>query len=189
MIPAVAQTLAELLANGTSLISTECIDFSHPGAQRSTQPRLNLYCYDLREKRRGCYPDPILEHQAGIQYGNPLYDSYSQLWFDISFLVSAWDYTALGEQRLLSEALLLLLRHRSLQEEILAPELRGYGNLPMSLSTVQPSDPASLWNALGVPLRPALYVTVTIPLNLQGVHSRSSLQVTGDRGQVTGDRL
>lgn len=181
MIPAVAQTLAELLANGTSLVGTECIDFNHPGAQQSTQPRLNLYCYDLRENRRGCHSEPLLECQASVHYSHSPHDLYPHRWFDISFLVSAWDHTALGEQRLLSEALILLLRHRSLREEMLAPELRGYGNLSMSLSTVQPTDSASLWCALGVPLRPALYVTVTIPFNLQGVRSHSYLQELGAR--------
>lgn len=173
MIPAVAQTLAELLANGTSLISTEQINFDHPGKQQHTTPRLNLYCYDLRESIHIHYTDS-LEHRISSNHSGKPSGSYSLLWFDVSFLVSAWDRTALGEQRLLSEALRSLLCHRSLREECLAIELRGYGNLLMGISTVPPIDTASLWSALGVPLRPALYVTVTIPFNLQGVAPRST---------------
>lgn len=161
MIPAATQTLAEILAGGISLVSTEQIDFDHPGVGRNVNPRLNLYCYNIRENVyiRQSY----CQHSAkqGIQ---PL---PSPRWFDVSFLVSAWDSTCLGEQRLLSEALILLLHHHSLREEMLAPVLRGHGELSMTVSAVHPIDAAALWSALGVPLRPALYVTLTIPFNLQ----------------------
>lgn len=77
-------------------------------------------------------------------------------------MLTAWDRTTLGEHHLLSEALSLLLRHRSLQEEFLASELRGYGNLSMTVSVDPPVEVGSLWNALSVPLRPALYLNSTV---------------------------
>ncbi|YAF95395.1 MAG: Pvc16 family protein [Nodularia sp. CChRGM 3473] len=161
MIPAATQTLAKILASGISLLSTEQIDFNHPGVGQNVNPRLNLYCYNIREnvyiQQSGC--------RQSIKQGKPRLASPK--WFDVSFLVSAWDFTSLGEQRLLSEALILLLHHHSLREEVLAPALRGHGELSMTVSAVHPIDAAALWSALGVPLRPALYVTLTIPLNLQ----------------------
>lgn len=153
MIPAVAQTLAEILAGGSFLSSTEQIDFNPPLQKPNRGSGLNLYCYDLRENQQ--------IQGTSDSRGSPI-------WFDISFLVSAWDSTALGEQHLLSEALALLLSHPTLPEEILVPVLRGWGALPMRVSADGVMDVVALWRALGVPLRPALYVTVTIPFNRNG---------------------
>ncbi len=168
MIPAVVQTLAEILAGGTSLTSTEQISFESPGAcLEMIGPSLNLYFYDLRESA---------PQRAGTQIDrrSALEDSQATAWFDVSFLITAWDRTALGEQHLLSEALTLLLRHRLLQEDHLAPTLRGSGNLSMTVSAVQPISTAALWNALGIPLRPALQVTVTTPFSSQICLRRST---------------
>lgn len=157
MITAVSWTLAEILAEGSSLIGTEQIDFNHPGVEPYREPRLNLYCYDLRENQQTQYS----------KTGGTSNDNGSLIWFDVSFLVSAWDCTALGEQQLLSEALTLLLRHRFLPEKLLAPALQGYGMLPIRVSASGLIDTIAFWSALGVPLRPALYVSVTVPLDLQ----------------------
>lgn len=169
MLISVLQTLAEMLAGGTSLTSTEQIDFSRPGSRRGecAGPLLNLYFYDIREskqvKHAGTQVDGKLS-EVRLQATNA---SWSPNWFELSLMVTAWDRTALGEHHLLSEALNLLLRHRSLQEEFLTPELRGYGNLPMTVSATPPIDLGVLWSALSVPLRPALYLTVTVPFEAQ----------------------
>ncbi|MBE9206278.1 DUF4255 domain-containing protein [Nostoc sp. LEGE 06077] len=161
MIPAATQTLAKILAGGISLLSTEQIDFNHPGVEQNINPRLNLYCYNIQES--------VDKQQSNCQQAADKRKLvlFTPRWFDVSFLVSAWDFTSLGEQRLLSEALILLLHHHSLREEVLAPTLRGHGELAMTVCAIHPLDAAALWNALGVPLRPALYVTLTIPLNLE----------------------
>jgi hypothetical protein len=164
MIPAVVQTLAEILSNGTSLISKERIDFSHPQFHSSVRPALNLYCYDVRDS--SLIQIQTLGHQTHGIDSKPLLDPSepeSPRWFDLSFLISAWDSTALGEQRLLSETLQILLDYRVLPEEALAPGLRGYGSLPIQVSTKALVDITALWRALGVPLRPALHVTVAVP--------------------------
>ncbi|MEB3828420.1 DUF4255 domain-containing protein [Phormidium sp. CCY1219] len=153
MIPAVAQTLAEILAGGTSLIAMDAIDFDRPSAE-GRGPRLNLYCYDVREN-------------AELQQSQSQTDGAIVIWYDLSFVLTAWDYTALGEQRLLSEALTLLLPHPFLPEAQLDPALRRKGALPMKISVVDLSDKAALWRALGVPLRPGLYVTVSVPIAVE----------------------
>ena len=180
MIPAVAQTLAKILAGGTSLISTEQIDFNHPGWRKNTGPGLNLYCYDLRKNSQVQQSKQQVESSDRQSQPQATTVNCSTTWFDVSFLVSAWDYTALGEQRLLSEALMLLLHHHYLKEEFLALELRGYGNLPLTVSTVHPIETAALWSALGVPLRPALYVTMTIPFNSKHTPLNSELYLQED---------
>lgn len=172
MIPAATQTLAEILAGGTSLLSTEQIDFNHPGVRQDAGPGLNVYCYNIRENGHIQHSGCQVEYRVRPERPSSAIGESSILWFDVSFLVSAWDFTSLGGQRLLSEALTLLLSHRWLQEESLPLSLRGHGDLSMTVSAVKPIDAATLWSALGVPLRPALYVTVTIPFHLQGKSSK-----------------
>ncbi|HAJ63747.1 MAG TPA: DUF4255 domain-containing protein [Cyanobacteria bacterium UBA8543] len=187
MIPAVAQTLAKILAGGTSLISTEQIDFNHPGWRKNTGPGLNLYCYDLRVNSQVQQSKQQVESSDNQSQPQLTTVNCSTTWFDVSFLVSAWDYTALGEQRLLSEALMLLLHHHDLKEELLALELRGYGNLPITVSTVHPTETAALWSALGVPLRPAVYVTMTVPFDRKYIPPSSELYFQG--GVIDSDPL
>lgn len=183
MIPAVAQTLAEILADGTSLISTEQIDFNHPGLRQDVKPALNLYCYDIQENNHAHQLDWHVELKTNCNKPPTATLDCSLRWFDVSFVLSAWEHTALGEQRLLSEVLMQLLRHQSLKEDLLSPALRGHGNLAMTVSAVGSADRVALWRALKVPLRPALYVTVTAPFNLQGAPSiqwESSREAVGE---------
>ncbi len=166
MIPAVSQTLAEILATGIPAISLEQIDLNPPTLKQSVGPKINLYCYDIQ----GNSQMHAAEWQGeGRNSQDQLTNRSSDrsTWFDVCFLVCAYNGTALGEQHLLSESLKLLLRHRLLREELLAPALRGHGDLSMNVSSVQSIDKVNLWNSLGVPLRPALYVTVQIPFNRQ----------------------
>ncbi|MHC5611305.1 MAG: Pvc16 family protein [Nostoc sp.] len=165
MLISLLQSLAEILAGGTSLTSTEQIDFSPPGSHRDkvTGATLNLYFYDIRESKQVQHSGRQVERNLDRGRFQPATVTWPPSWFDVSLLLTIWDTTALGEHRLLTEALTLLLRHRSLREEFLSPELRGYGNLSMSVSQEPPIEVGSLWSSLTVPLRPALYLTITIP--------------------------
>ncbi|MBW4428033.1 MAG: DUF4255 domain-containing protein [Nostoc desertorum CM1-VF14] len=178
MLIFVLQTLAEILAGGTSLTSTEQIDFSHPGNRRDNGagPIINLYFYDIRESKQIQHTGrQVVErkvaqeslHPANVSRPPTADVSWSPTWFDMSLLLTAWDHTTLSQHLLLSEALSTLLRNRSLREEFLVPELRGYGNLPMSVAVEPLIEMGSLWSALSIPLRPALYITVTIPFKAQ----------------------
>ena len=168
MLIYVLQSLAQILAGGTSLASTEQIDFNHLGNRReeSSIPTLNLYVYDIRESRQLQHSGRKVDRRnpRNLQSANV---GWNPNWFDVSMLLTAWDRTALGEHYLMSEALSLLLRHRSIEEQFLAPELRRYGNLSMSVALEPPIEVGSLWSALNVPLRPALYLTVTVPIDSQ----------------------
>lgn len=171
MIPAVAQTLAEILAGGTSLIDIESIDLNHPSIDRPGGPRVNLYCYNLWQSQ--------YEPSGEFSRSDSSDVRDSTIWFDVSFLVTAWDHTALGEQRLLSEALTRLLSYRFVPEDLLEPSLRGHGHLQMRVCVGGAIDTASLWRALGVPLRPALYVTIAVPAIVKPQSSRDrSLSLT-----------
>ncbi|WP_325034770.1 Pvc16 family protein [Nostoc sp. 'Lobaria pulmonaria (5183) cyanobiont'] len=110
------------------------------------------------------YFDSLLYERLGQR---PATVNWAPAWFDVSLLLTAWDRTALGEHHFISEALTVLLRHRTLEEEFLVPELRGYGNLNLTVALEPPIEIGSLWSALNVPLRSALYLTVTIPFEPQ----------------------
>lgn len=165
MLIALLQTLAEILAGGTSLTSMEQIDFNVPGSRRDegAGPFLNLYLYDIRESAQvqatGRQIDRRIS-EGGLSAANV---SSLPTWLDVSLILTAWNRTVLGEYHLLNEALSLLLRHRTLREEFLAPELRGFGNLFIHVAVTPLVDVGSLWSALSVPLRPALYLTITVP--------------------------
>jgi Pvc16 N-terminal domain/Carboxypeptidase regulatory-like domain len=169
MLISVLQTLAEILAGGTSLTNTEQIDFSRPGSRRDegAGPLLNLYLYDIRESKQVQHSGRQVERKSGDSRLQTAKVGWSPDWFDVSLLITAWDRTALGEYHLLTEAMSVLLRHRSLQEDYVAPELRGYGNLSLSVSIAPPIELGALWSALSLPLRPALYLTTSIPFSAE----------------------
>ena len=163
MLVSILQTLAEILVGGTSLTSTKQIDFSRPGSRQNDDvgPVLNLYFYDIRGSKQG---QPFGQNECKLSQQMPTASpNWSPSWFDVSLMVTAWDRTSLGEHHLLSEALNLLLRHTSLQEEFLDPGIRGYGYLPLTVTSTPAIDLGTLWSALSIPLRPALYITVTAP--------------------------
>jgi hypothetical protein len=168
MLTSILQTLAELLAGGTTLTSTEQIDFSHPAdlKDRSAGPLLNLYLYDIRESKHQRSSKQVAGHIAESNCSNTIVACPAN-WFDVSILLTASDRTTLGGHHLLSEALSLLLRHHLLREEFLAPNLRGQGNLSLTVSLDPPIEIGGLWSALAVPLRPALYLTVAVPFEPQ----------------------
>lgn len=166
MITAVTQTLASLLAVGTSLQSTEQIDFGLPSAEEYTKPGLNLYCYSLKASS-GQQSNFCLEEKSLDTQPNRSTVKASVQWFDISFMITAKDYTSLGKQRLLSEVFMVLSDNYILEEKLLASVLQGYGDLQLTISNFGTDDTITLWNALGVHVRPALYVTLTIPVNLK----------------------
>lgn len=154
MIPAVAQTLAEVLTSRTSLISKEQISFNPPQVNQDNRPVVSLYCYHIQPG----YGQPA------IQSGLARLEDSADGWLNLLFLISVSDFTALGEQRLLSEILLLFLNCPYLPEDALAPQLRGQPAIPVQVSIKSALDAMTLWTALGVPLRPALHLQVTVPL-------------------------
>lgn len=159
--------------------STEQIDFSHPSnlIDRERTPSLNLYLYDFRLSQRIANTGRQVERS--FDGSNPRADIRSApSWFDVSILITARDRTVLGEHSLLTDILSLLLRYRLLREEFLAPDLRGYGNLMLSVTDNPPIDVASLWNSLSVSIRPAIYLTVTVPL---GVWRKTTVPLVTER--------
>lgn len=167
MLNSILQSLAEMLANGAVLTSTEQIDFSHPASLENSNRELslNLYLYDVRISKK--MPNNGRQVERHFDRSRQVAEvCRSPSWFDISIVITARDRTVLGEHHLLSETLLLLMRIRLLREEFLTPDLRGHGNLSLSVTNDPPIDVGSLWSSLSIPIRPAIYLTVTVPFNV-----------------------
>ncbi|MBD2683472.1 MULTISPECIES: Pvc16 family protein [Nostoc] len=169
MLISLLQTIAEILVGGTSLTSIEQIDFNLPGSRTNGNAGqiINLYLYDIRLSNQLQQTGRRVERMFS-EGGTPT-STVSQLptWFDVSLMLTAWDRTTLGEYHLLTEAMTFLIRHGYLKEEFLPPELCGYGQLPMTIVSSPPIEVGSLWSSLNLPLRPALYLTVTAPLGAE----------------------
>lgn len=167
MISAVAQTLGRILAEETSLTSLEAISFNFPRANESDSSQLILYFYDIRAISGQILRivQPTVSNSL-VAPNLSLSSNQAQLkqtkWFEVLFLLSVNEQTTLGSQRLLSEALTVLLRHESLSEQLLAPMLQGYGDLSLVVHSQQ--NLVDLWQALAVPFRPAIYFKVIAPL-------------------------
>ena len=167
MLNSILQTLAEMLTNGAVLNSIEQIDFSHPAnIENSNRDRsLNLYLYDVRNSK--IMPSNGRQVERHFDKSRQIAEvSKAPSWFDVSIIITARDRTVLGENQLLSETLLLLMRSRLLREEFLTPDLRGHGDLSLSVVKEPLIDVGSLWSSLSVPIRPAIYLTVTVPFNV-----------------------
>ncbi|MEO0457814.1 MAG: Pvc16 family protein [Cyanobacteria bacterium P01_A01_bin.114] len=168
MISAATQTLADFIANGIALVSKDRISFEHPRMQHKGKPALNLYCYRVQASGWNHLLNPPDNSRVSTL---PEIESSTETkvcqWFDLTFLVSVSDHTALAEQHLLSEVLAMLSGYPSLPEEFLSPLLRGQGQLPMTVSTEAVMDTLLLWQVLRTPLRLALHVTITVPFYRQ----------------------
>lgn len=167
MLNSILQSLAEILANGAVLTSTDQIDFSHPARLENSNRELslNLYLYDVRISKK--MPSNGRQVERYFDESRQVAEvCRAPSWFDISIVITARDHTVLGEHRLLSETLLLLMHSRILREEFLTPDLRGHGNLSLSVTNDPPIDVGSLWSSLSIPIRPAIYLTVTVPFNV-----------------------
>ncbi|MEM9214559.1 MAG: Pvc16 family protein [Cyanobacteria bacterium P01_F01_bin.150] len=173
MIPAIAQTLANILVVGTSLTRLDQISLSVPDTVSELKTGLNLYFYDVRQssiRRSSSYGrSPVSNSSATDAQTQSLVSTDRNppdlcsglLWFDVAFVVTAHNQTSLGMQELLSEALAALMKHSPIPEEFLEPTLQGDESLSLSLQS--PSDIAGFWSALRQPLRPAIFVIVTAP--------------------------
>jgi hypothetical protein len=167
MISAIAQAVANLLASGPTLTGTEQIDFGYPGQiTHEMKPCLHLYHYEI-QSAQSPYPQPYRGSGLGTTRDVRVDQGDSQpIWFNIVFALMACDHTALGEQTLLSESLSLLLQSPHLPQRFLSPTLRHYPALPLHVAPITLTTQPDFWLTLGIPLRPALQISVTAPFNV-----------------------
>lgn len=128
------------------------------------RPTVNFFLYDIQENTELRQPNP----HAGRAKGEVAHRLPSRR-FDLRYLVAAFCSVAADEQLLLWRVLAALLKHPELPVDALPEELRGL-EAPLPTRVGRPDDAPralELWNALDLPPRPALFYTVTAPLDLE----------------------
>ena len=163
MIAAITQTLTEILEENSPLIRDVEIDLNHPQTRQDVKPALSLYLYELTKSK---HHQNHHRHQVAIE-------NYIVDWYDLSFVIIPWDSTILGQWQLLSEVLKSLIPYQLITQDKLAPELRGFGDLPLTIATSVP-DTAKWGRALGFSFYPALYITIQTPFVAAEIKSSSN---------------
>jgi hypothetical protein len=150
------------------LVSQITISFATPDDQfpptSVTLPAVDLFLYDVRESRELRDNDWIIERSSD----GTTTKRRPPIRVECSYLVTAWasdssTTPALDEHRLLSEVMLVLLRHPTLPPAVLQGSLQGQSP-PLPAVTLQPGRLQSMgefWQALGGKPKAALNYTVT----------------------------
>lgn len=174
MIDDLDKTLAALLkrelAPGLAeqiQISFEAPDDRFP-PQSVTTPAIDLFLYDVRENLELRSNDVLLDWQS-----DGTARRHMPVRIDASYLITAWPREGLAnpaqdEHRLLGEVMRVLLRHRTLPQELLDGTLAD-SDLPLPVSTLQPGRLQSLgefWQAMGGKPKAAINFTVTLSIDV-----------------------
>jgi hypothetical protein len=133
------------------------------------QATVDLFLYEVRDNRELFDPEPIVERLNGTVVRRP-----PPVRADCSYIVTTWAAGTTGaariaaEHRLLGQALTWLSRFPTIPQQYLQGGLtspRRIYPLPTMVANVDPNQHAGdFWNALGIPPRPAFYLTVTVEL-------------------------
>jgi hypothetical protein len=167
-MPLHLQVLTAILhESGRDIPASVAIAFELPTRQwvgSLSRPTVNFFLYDLQENTELRQPNPQARRARG-----EMAHRMPPRRFDLRYLVAAFCSVAADEQLLLWRMLAVLLKHPELPVEALADEPRGL-EAPIPTRIGRPDDAPralELWNALDLPPRPALFYTVTAPLNLE----------------------
>lgn len=158
-----APTLSEQIQ-----VSFEAPDDRFPPQSVAT-PAVDLFLYDVRENLELRSNDVELEkHENGLALRR-----FMPVRIDASYLITAWPREGLAnpaedEHRLLGEVMRVLLRYRTLPQELLHGTLAA-SELPLPVSALQPGRLQSLgefWQAMGGKPKAAINYTVTLSINV-----------------------
>jgi hypothetical protein len=175
MIKALDQTIKALLLRDlpSTLADQVQISFATPDDQFPPQsvilPAIDFFLYDVSEN---------LELRSNEVYLNRRTDGTAiqeraPARVDLSYLVTAWPSegvpdAAEDEHHLLGEVMCVLLRHRTIPEEVLQGVLKKQ-TLPLPVTSLQPGRLQSLgefWQALGGKPKAALNYQVTLSIDV-----------------------
>lgn len=175
MINALDETLRALILRefAPELASQVQISFATPDdqfpPQAVTLPAIDLFLYDIRENLDLRSSEYTVERRSN----GTAWRSEAPVRIDFSYLVTAWPSASVpnpaeDEHRLLAEVMLVLLRHRTIPEDLLQGPLREQ-SLPLPVCSLQPGRLQSLgefWQALGGKPKAALNYQVTLAVEL-----------------------
>ncbi|MGH8591453.1 MAG: DUF4255 domain-containing protein [Gammaproteobacteria bacterium] len=175
MIHALDETLAALLRRelAAGLSDQVQVSFATPDDQFPPPsvklPAIDLFLYDVRENLDLRSNETYVErHPDGTATR-----VRAPVRVDFSYLITAWPSESVpdpseDEHRLLGEVMLVLLRYRTIPEEVLQGVLVGQ-QPPLPVSSLQPGRLQSLgefWQALGGKPKAALNYMVTVAIDV-----------------------
>jgi len=172
MINELSETLRALLddpalATAFPELAAAQVVFDRPAEQFSpSQTTIDLFLYDVREDMELRSNEPVIERLNGraVIKRPPLRVA-------CSYLLTAWAVGGgelpLQEQKILSQALIVLARYPTIPTPFLKGSLAGQEPpLPMMASRADGlKNPSEFWTAVGNKLRPSVTVVVTISLD------------------------
>ena len=171
--PALAATFPELAAAQ--------VVFDRPTEQfNPSQTTINLFLYDVREDMELRSSEPIVERQNGTAV-----IKRPPLRVACSYLLTVWAVGGgelpLQEQKILSQALMVLSRYPTIPQAFLKGGLVGQEPpLPMMTSRSDGlKNPSEFWTAIGNKLRASITIVVTIGLEVF-VPETAPLVITSD---------
>ena len=174
MINALDETIKALLKRDlpSALAEQVQISFGTPDdqfpPQSVTLPAIDLFLYDVRENLNLRSNEVYVERRGD----GTATRTRAPVRVDFSYLVTAWPSASVpdpaeDEHRLLGEVMRVLLRYRTILEEVLQNDLRGQ-EVPLPVSSLQPGRLQSMgefWQALGGKPKAALNYQVTLSID------------------------
>ncbi len=131
---------------------------------RLSRPALNLFLYDVREnaslRQQGWERLPPPRDGLSLRKRSPFR-------VDCFYLLTVWANDPGDEHRLLSRAMLALLRNPHLPEEHLQGAMQAQAfDIPVRIGDPETlSKPSEVWSALDNEMRPAIVLQVTVALD------------------------
>jgi hypothetical protein len=177
MIDDLSQTLRSLLSRAMGQAQ---IVFDQPSeAFKPTQTTLNVFLYDIRENLELRGSEPRVEQRTAqrVAIRRPPFR------IACSYLITAWAVGGteppLQEQRLLSQALLVLKQYPTIPAAFLPASLKDQEPpLPMVVAQADGlKEPHEFWTAIGNKLRPSITATATIGMEMTEPEEASLVQV------------
>jgi hypothetical protein len=175
MIHDLDETIAALLRRDlpAALAAQVEISFATPDdqfpSQSVTLPAVDLFLYDVRENLELRSNDVALDRRGD----GTATRTRAPVRVDFSYLITAWPSEsapnpAEDEHRLLGEVMRVLLRHRTIPEDVLQGELRAQ-RPALPVSTLQPGRLQSMgefWQAVGGKPKAALNYQITLSVDV-----------------------
>lgn len=167
VISAVDDALAALLRRDVLDAARVEVAFDAPNkdwAAKRSGPTVDLFLYDLREDTRRRQHGELTQRDSE---GRVIARRAAPRLFALSYLLTAWAQRPEDEHRLLTATLTCLLRYDALPADVLGEDPTGLG-MPLSLTAGAPPPEdrsfTDIWSAVGGELRPAIGVTVCVPM-------------------------
>lgn len=184
MIRDLDDTIAAMLANRApagSELAGAAIRFDLPDSawrQQVSALTVNCYLYDVRENMELRTSEPLLHRSVDGTRASRLRPPVR---VDCAYSITAWSVATtdpvLEEHRVLSQVLLVLLRHRRIPQADLQGSMATQPS-PFPLVVAAPDTSRNMpefWKALDQELKPSLNYVITLAMWLDPVPSESQL--------------